>query len=750
MGIKKETFIVEGMTCASCVANVEKAVSALSGVTEAVVNLTTEKMAVTFDESLLAPSQISEVTAAAGYPSRVFIAEQEESQAEREHRRLIRMKRDLVWSILFTLPLLYISMGSMIGLWLPDVLHYEMNPSYFAGIQLSLTLPVIAIGWHFYRNGFRSLLKGHPNMDSLVAVATTAAFGYSLYNTYHVWLGHSHHAHHLYYESVAVILTLITLGKYLETLSKGKTSEAIKQLVTLSAKEALVVRNGQEIKLAIDEVVVGDYIVVRPGEKIAVDGRVVTGHSSVDESMLTGEPIPVEKQGGDSVFGGTINRQGTLTIVAEKLDGDSLLSQIITLVEEAQQTKAPIARIADKVSGVFVPFVMVLAVLTGVAWYLIAGQTVNFSLTVAVAILVIACPCALGLATPTAIMVGTGLAAKKGILFKSGDSLEMTHEVTTIVFDKTGTLTEGKPDLTSVIPYHEQDSPYLLQLVASLEALSEHPISSAIVTKAKNEEFPLMAVTEFESLTGFGLQGDVEGQKLLVGNEALMIERAIDLSVAQEDYARLTNAGQTPILVALEGQLIGLLGVSDRVKEDSRAAVSALKRQGIAVVMLTGDNAQTAQTIADSLGIERVISQVLPDQKAQVIVDLQAQGAKVAMVGDGINDAPALAKADIGIAMGSGTDIAIESADVILMRSAVSEVVKAMMISRKTIKTIKENLFWAFIYNILAISVAMGVLYLFGGPLLDPMIAGLAMSFSSVSVVFNSLRLKRRNVEDSI
>ncbi|EFQ57254.1 heavy metal translocating P-type ATPase [Streptococcus downei] len=743
----QETYLIDGMTCASCVATVENAVKKLPGMTSCSVNLTTEKMAVSYDDSQVNQEKIEQAVADAGYGVKLFIEGQAASQEEREEKRLAGMKQRLIWSTIFTFPLLYISMGSMMGLPLPAFLEAASHPLTFTLVQLVLTLPVMAIGWHFYRTGFKTLFKGHPNMDSLVAVATTAAFLYSLASTYHVFLGHAHHVHQLYFESVAVILTLITLGKFFETLSKGRTSEAIKKLMHLSAKEALVVRDGQEILLPIEELVLGDQVLVKPGQKIPVDGQVLSGHSSVDESMLTGESIPVEKAIGDQVYGGSINSQGALTIETQKLGKDTLLSQIIKLVEDAQATKAPIAKIADQVSGVFVPVVMGIALVTGLAWFFLGGQSFSFTLTVAVSVLVIACPCALGLATPTAIMVGTGLAAKNGILFKSGDSLELAHQVDTIVFDKTGTLTRGKPELVSLTSYRvDWNREQLLRAVASLEAQSSHPISQALVDKAKEEGLSLSAVQDFENLAGFGLKGQVAGQELLVGNKALMEKEEVDLSSAQADFVQLTQEGQTPIFVASQGQLLGLLGVADQLKPDSQAAIQALQAKGIEVVMLTGDNEQTAQAIAQEAGINRVISQVLPDQKAQAISDLQAADKKVAMVGDGINDAPALATADLGIAMGAGTDIAIESADIVLMKPDLLDVLKALEVSRATIRTIKFNLFWAFIYNILAIPVAMGLLYLFGGPLLNPMLAGLAMSFSSVSVVLNSLGLNYHKV----
>ncbi|WP_162012833.1 heavy metal translocating P-type ATPase [Streptococcus sp. S784/96/1] len=740
----KETFVIDGMTCASCVLNVENAVKKIDGIESAVVNLTTEKMSVDFDSEKVSPEMIADAVADAGYGAHVFIEGQEKSQENREQEHLLGMKTRLIWSAVFTVPLLYISMGSMAGLPLPEWLAHEISPIMFALSQLLLTLPVMVISWKFYSNGFRALAKGHPNMDSLVAVATSAAFLYSLYSSYHVVSGHYHLTHELYYESVAVILTLITLGKFFETLSKGKTSEAIKKLMHLSAKEARVLRDGKELILPIDQVILGDLIIVRPGEKIAVDGKVITGSSSVDESMLTGESIPVEKGLDSKVFGGSINRQGSLTVVAEKLGGETLLSQIIKLVEDAQQTKAPIAKIADRVSGVFVPIVMAIAIISGLAWYLIGGESFTFAMTVAVAVLVIACPCALGLATPTAIMVGTGLAASNGILFKTGDSLERAHQVDTIVFDKTGTITRGKPELVSLYTY--DNSKAILQLLASLESLSEHPISSAIVQKAKQEKIELLEVTHFESLAGFGLKGIVNGYELLVGNYSLMEKHCIDLSKMEADFNQLISEGQTPVLAAIDGQLVGLIGVADQLKEDSQKAIKSLQKNGLELIMLTGDHEVTAQTIAQKAGINKVISQVLPNQKAQVIEDLQSQGKKVAMVGDGINDAPALALADIGIAMGAGTDIAIESADVVLMKPDLMDVTKVLKVSQSTLIAIKENLFWAFIYNVLAIPVAMGVLHLFGGPLLNPMLAGLAMSFSSVSVVANSLRLKLKKL----
>lgn len=739
--MKEETFVIDGMTCASCVINVENAVKKLQGVETAVVNLTTEKMTVDYNPDVVSESQIEQAVADAGYGATVFDPSTAKSQTERQSEATQNMWHKFLWSAIFALPLLYLSMGSMMGLWVPDIVNMSLHPMIYGLVQLVLTLPVMHFGRRFYINGFRTLFKGHPNMDALVALATSAAFLYSLYGIYHIALGHAHHAHELYFESVAVILTLITLGKYFETLSKGRTSDAIQKLMKLSAKEATVIRDGVEQAIPIEEVVIGDRILVKPGEKIPVDGVVLSGHSAIDESMLTGESIPVEKVADDKVYGASINGAGALTIQAEKVGDETLLAQIIKLVEDAQQTKAPIAKIADRVAGVFVPTVIGIAFVSALFWYFVMSQTFVFSMTVAIAVLVIACPCALGLATPTAIMVGTGRGAENGILYKRGDTLENAHHIDTIVFDKTGTITQGKPQVVDIFAYQGTAKDLLAQ-VASIEKLSEHPLSQAIVEKAVADQVDLLEVTNFTSLTGLGLTADLAGQILYVGNRKLMEEQGVDLTAAEQAVQAATEQGQTPIFISANANLLGLITVADLVKEDSKTTVAKLQEMSIDVVMLTGDNAKTTQAIANQVGIKTVISEVLPDQKSQAIQNLQSQGKIVAMVGDGINDAPALATADIGIAVGSGTDIAIESADIILMKPEISDVIKALSISRYTIRVIKENLFWAFIYNILAIPVAMGLLHLFGGPLLNPMIAGLAMGFSSVSVVLNALRLK--------
>lgn len=738
---KEEVFVVDGMTCAACAVTVENAVNKIDHVDSAVVNLTTEKMTVRYNPDLVSEEEIEKAVADAGYGASVFDPATAKSQSERQSEATQNMWHKFLLSALFAVPLLYLSMGSMMGLWVPDVASMDSHPLVFALVQLVLTLPVMYFGRRFYVNGFRSLIKGHPNMDSLVALATSAAFIYSLYGVYHIILGHAHHAHMLYFESVAVILTLITLGKYFETLSKGRTSDAIQKLVKLSAKTATVIRDGVEESVPIENVVIGDILLVKPGEKIPVDGRVVSGHSAIDESMLTGESIPVEKVTDDKVFGASINGQGSLTIQAEKVGDETLLAQIIKLVEDAQQTKAPIAKIADRVAGVFVPAVITIAMVTFAFWYFVMGESFVFALQAAIAVLVIACPCALGLATPTAIMVGTGRGAENGILYKRGDVLENAHHIDTMVFDKTGTITQGKPQVVDVITYHG-DEKSLLSKVASIEKYSEHPLSQAIVEKVVAEKLDFSEVENFTSLTGRGLQGEVAGQTFYIGNCRLMEELQVDLSASEAAVLAATQKGQTPIYISANQQLQGVMTVADLLKVDSKETVAKLQNKGIDVVLLTGDNSKTAQAIAKQAGIKTVISEVLPDQKSQAIKDLQSQGKLVAMVGDGINDAPALAVADIGIAVGSGTDIAIESADIILMKPEISDILKALSISHLTIKVVKENLFWAFIYNILAIPVAMGVLYLFGGPLLNPMIAGLAMGFSSVSVVLNALRLK--------
>ncbi|MFV8764616.1 heavy metal translocating P-type ATPase [Aerococcus urinaeequi] len=743
------SFEIEGMTCASCVQAIEKSVGKLASVSSVNVNLATEKMTVTFDEATLNVSDIVHAVEDTGYQAKLETSEQEgPSQADRQSAHIQALWRRFLWSTIYTVPLLYIAMGPMLpfgGLPLPGFLNPMTNAMNFAVIQLLLTLPVVYLGRDFYKVGFKALFKGHPNMDSLIAIGTGAALVQGIVMTGLLVSGQLHvgHGHpDLYFESAAVILTLITLGKYLEVVSKGKTSEAIKKLMGLVPKTARVMRDGQEVEVAIDQVVAGDILVVRPGEKIPVDGEIVEGSSAVDEAMITGESIPIEKRVGDQVVGASINKNGSFQFKATKVGKDTTLAQIIQLVEEAQGSKAPIAKLADKVSGIFVPIVMVLAAISGLAWYFLGQESWIFALSITISVLVIACPCALGLATPTAIMVGTGKGAENGVLIKSGDALEETHKVQTIIFDKTGTITEGKPVVTDIKAFNGADADDILQVAASAEVGSEHPLGEAIVAEAKDRKLTLTASQDFQAIPGHGLQVSLNNQIVLLGNSKLMANHNIDLSDARAVADQLAAEGKTPMFVGVDGQLLGIIAVADTVKENSVAAIQKLHRMGIEVAMITGDNRGTAEAIAKQVGIDRVFSEVLPEDKANEVKKLQDEGLHVAMVGDGINDAPALAQANIGIAIGSGTDVAIESADIVLMRSDLMDVPTAVELSRATITNIKQNLFWAFAYNTIGIPVAMGILYLFGGPLLSPMFAGAAMSLSSVSVLLNALRLK--------
>ena len=748
-----QNFALTGMSCASCAANIESAVSSLPEVSAASVNLATEVLSVTYQPGAINEEIICQTVAEAGYQAQVLADQAGASQAQiqQEADQAAQAKAShqaALWrrfwqSAIFALPLLCLAMAEMVGLTLPTWLSHRGGGQLFVSLQLALTLPILWLGRSFFLNGFKHLVKGHPNMDSLVALGTSAAVAYSLYSSIQVWLGDHHAAMSLYYESAGVILTLVTLGKYFEARSKGQTSAAIQALIKLAPQEAQVLRDGQEVTLPLDQVQVGDLVRVRPGQKIPVDGRVVEGQSWVDESMLTGESLPVAKKVGDQVVGASLNQQGSLIVETDKIGQDTTLAQIIHLVQAAQGSKAPIAQLADRVSAVFVPVVMTLALVAGLAWYLIGGQSWAFALTITIAVLVIACPCALGLATPTAIMVGTGKGAEQGILIKSGTALEMAHQVNAVVLDKTGTLTQGQPQVTDVLPLTGWTSDQLLALAAAAEVNSEHPLGQAIVAGARERDLALPEVTDFQSLTGSGIQVRLDQATYYLGNRRLMQEQGLDLGQAEEQAAALAAGGKTPIYVANEHELLGLIAVADPLKETSPEAVRRLKAMGLQVIMLTGDNAKTAQALAAEAGIDQVISDVLPADKAQVVADLQAKGLKVAMVGDGINDAPALAQADVGLAIGRGTDVAIESADMVLMGSDLTSVATAIKLSQATIRNIKENLFWAFAYNVLGIPVAMGVLHLFGGPLLNPMLAGAAMSFSSVSVIVNALRLRR-------
>ena len=748
-----QNFAVSGLSCASCAANLEAAVGRLAGLASAVVNFATQVLTVTYPLGAIDVEQISQAVEAAGYHAQLLTDQASASQAQiqQEADQAAQAKAShqaALWrrfwlSAIFALPLLCLAMAEMVGLTLPTWLSHRGGGQLFVSLQLALTLPILWLGRSFFLNGFKHLVKGHPNMDSLVALGTSAAVAYSLYSSIQVWLGDHHAAMSLYYESAGVILTLVTLGKYFEARSKGQTSAAIQALIKLAPQEAQVLREGQEVTLPLDQVQVGDLVRVRPGQKIPVDGRVVEGQSWVDESMLTGESLPVAKKVGDQVVGASLNQQGSLIVETNKVGQDTTLAQIIHLVQAAQGSKAPIAQLADRVSAVFVPVVMTLALVAGLAWYLIGGQSWAFALTISIAVLVIACPCALGLATPTAIMVGTGKGAEQGILIKSGTALEMAHQVDAVVLDKTGTLTQGQPQVTDVLPLTGWTPDQLLALAAAAEVNSEHPLGQAIVAGARERELALPEVTDFQSLTGYGIRVLNGKNFYFLGNKRMMQETGLDLSLAEELAATLAAAGKTPIYVGNREEIIGLIAVADPLKETSPEAVRRLKAMGLQVIMLTGDNAKTAQALAAEAGIDQVISDVLPADKAQVVADLQAKGLKVAMVGDGINDAPALAQADVGLAIGRGTDVAIESADMVLMGSDLISVATAIKLSQATIRNIKENLFWAFAYNVLGIPVAMGVLHLFGGPLLNPMLAGAAMSFSSVSVILNALRLRR-------
>ncbi|MDT2745817.1 heavy metal translocating P-type ATPase [Vagococcus fluvialis] len=738
-------YDIVGMTCASCSQTIEKVINKLDGVQSASVNLATEKMVVDFNPSELSSNDIMEAVKNSGYSAKESLSQEAQADLDKEkkEKHIKRMWSRFWQSAVLTVPLLYIAMGEMVGLPIPEMIHPMVYPERFALLQLALTIPVLIIGRPFFIVGFRALFKGHPNMDSLVALGTSAAALYSLYGTIMVLLGDHHFAMNLYYESAAVILTLITLGKYFEAVSKGKTSEAIKKLMGLAPKTAIVIRDGIETEISVDDVVLGDVIVVKPGDKIPVDGVIVSGTSAVDESMLTGESIPIEKKAGDKVIGASINKNGSFQFEATKVGKDTTLSQIIKLVEDAQGSKAPIAQLADKVSGVFVPIVIVLAILSGVVWYFLGQESWVFALTITISVLVIACPCALGLATPTAIMVGTGKGAENGVLIKSGDALETTHKIETIVFDKTGTITEGKPVVTDILVTGSLSKDDFLLLAASAEKGSEHPLGEAIVLAAEEKGMTFKEIDNFVAIPGHGIEVEIEKETFILGNKKLMLEKQIDLLDFEEESNRLAKEGKTPMYIANSHELLGIIAVADTIKESSVKAIEKLHRMGLEVAMLTGDNKRTAEAIAKQVGIDRVLSEVLPEDKANEVKKLQQEGKKVAMVGDGINDAPALAQADIGIAIGSGTDVAMESADIVLMRSDLMDVPTAIELSHATIKNIKENLFWAFLYNTLGIPVAMGLLYLFGGPLLNPMIAGAAMSFSSVSVLLNALRLKR-------
>lgn len=751
----RQKFAVTGMTCSACSAHVEKAVGKLEGVDTVNVNLLGGSMQVDFDPTQQSCDSIIQAVVDSGYgaslPGEAAGTGKGKAKAGMPdmQEELAGMKRRLVISFVFFIPLFYLTMGHMVGLPIPSFFHGPENALTYALTQVLLLLPIMYVNDKYYKVGFKTLWHRSPNMDSLIALGSAAAVVYGLAGLYQIgWgLGHGDMVRvekwsmDLYFEGAGTILTLITLGKYMETRSKGKTGEAIARLMDLTPKTATVLRDGREVTLPVEEVAVGDLILVRPGQAIPVDGEVVEGTSTVDESALTGESLPVDKAPGDKVAAATINKSGSFTFKATRVGDDTTLAQMIALVDEAASSKAPIAKLADRVAGVFVPAVIVIALITAVVWMIATGDVAR-ALTSGVAVLVISCPCALGLATPVAIMVGTGKGAENGILFKSAEALESLRSVQTVVLDKTGTITQGKPVVTDVKPFGGVTEGELLSLAASLEKPSEHPLAQAVAARAEEGNIPLAPVENFQAVHGRGVTGTLQGSAFLAGNRAMMDEAGVDLAVAGSLPEELAGQGKTPLLFARDGKLIGVVAVADTVKPTSAAAIRAMRELGLEVVMLTGDNQRTARAIAKELSLSDIVAEVLPQDKEKVVADLQAQGKKVAMVGDGINDAPALARSDVGLAIGAGTDVAIESADVVLMKSDLLDAVTAVELSRATIRNIKQNLFWAFFYNAICIPVAAGVLAIFGGPQLNPMIAAAAMSMSSVCVVFNALRLK--------
>jgi len=721
----KTVLKLGGMGCAACARRIETTLQNLEGVTDVSVNFATERATLQYDSKKTDITVFCQEIEKIGYKVIEYNRPDEDRIRKQKEIKTLRIK--LIVSACFALPLLYIAMASMMNLPLPLVIDPMRHPLIFALTQFILVIPVIIVGSKFYTVGFKTLIQRSPNMDTLIALGTSAAIIYSVYNTFQIAFGHFEVVESLYFETAGVIITLILLGKLLEAISKGKTGEAIKKLMGLAPKTAIVIRDGIENEIPIDDVVIGDVLVVKPGAKIPVDGTVIDGQTAVNEAMLTGESMPVDKKIGDVVYAASLNTTGTIRFRAEKIGSDTALAQIIQLVEDAQGSKAPIAKLADIVAGYFVQVVCIIALLAGIAWFFATGGDLKFALTIFISVLVIACPCALGLATPVAIMVGTGKGAENGILIKSGEALETALKINTIVFDKTGTITEGKPTVTDITGSED-----ILEYAASVEKLSEHPLGQAVVNAASK----IYPATDFSSVTGMGVQANVNGKLVRVGCAEFA-------NAEQKDGENFAEQGKTPLFVSIDGNYAGLIAVADVVKPSSRATVERLHKMKIEVVMITGDNRKTAAAIAKQTGIDRVLAEVLPQDKSNEIKKLQAAGNIVAMVGDGINDAPALVQADIGIAIGSGTDVAMESADIVLMRSDLTDVLAAIHLSRKTICNIKQNLFWAFGYNVLGISVAAGALYMFGGPLLNPMFAAAAMSLSSVSVVNNALRLRR-------
>lgn len=752
----KEKFDVTGMTCSACSSRVEKCVSKLEGVNEVSVNLLTNSMQVEFNDAVIQEQGIIDAVVHAGYGASVQgkkkASDTRESLKENKknpvQEHMEYMKKRTIWSFIFLIPLMYVSMGHMIGLPLPGFLHGTLNAVGFAMTQFLLCIPVIYINRAYYTKGFSTLLHGAPNMDTLIAVGSAASLVYGVFAIYRMGYGLgvqdmdlvNRYLHDLYFESAVMILALINIGKYLEARSKGKTSEAINKLMDMAPKTAFAERNGTVVEIPAEEIQIGDILQVKPGSSVPADGVVLEGVTSIDEAAITGESIPVQKVPGDSVIAATMNKAGFFRMKASKVGDDTTFSQIIRLVEDASASKAPIAKIADKIAGVFVPIVMTIALITAAVW-LLAGAEFEFALSCAISVLVISCPCALGLATPVAIMVGTGKGAENGILIKSGEALEVTHNIQSVVLDKTGTITQGKPAVTDIHGV-KTDSKELLKIAAAMEKKSEHPLAEAVLAKAEEEKISLPEASEFSAVAGMGIEAVIEGKKYYAGNLRLMKEKGIDCTGIKDYLETLTGEGKTPLLFADEKELLGVVGAADIVKPTSAQAIRELKKMGIQVIMLTGDNERTAKAIQRQLDIDTVIAEVLPQDKEREVAKLQENGQKVAMVGDGINDAPALARADVGIAIGAGTDVAIESADIVLMKNDLLDVVTAISLSKAVIRNIKENLFWAFFYNVCGIPLAAGVFYTALGLKLSPMFGAAAMSLSSLFVVSNALRLR--------
>lgn len=737
-----QKYAIKGMTCAACSSAVERVTRKIDGVSESNVNLTTGYMTITYEESKVTPEAIIKKVDRAGFHAELYVEEKKDDGKEEDVRK---MKCRLICNIILAIPLLYICLGHMVPITLPLPAFMDMHeaPLIFAFIQLALTIVILINGRKFYLVGFKSLFKGNPNMDSLVAIGTGSAFIYSLVMTAMI-PSNPANAHNLYYESAAVVVTLVMLGKYLEGRSKSKTSEAIRKLMELAPDKAIVIRNGEQREVPIEQVGLGETMLIKPGSRIPLDGIILRGSTSVDESMLTGESIPVEKTTGDDVIGGSVNYNGAVTVQVTHVGSDTTLAKIVKMMEDAQGKKAPISKVADTVAGYFVPVVIGIAVVAAIIWAVL-GYEITFILTIFVSVLVIACPCALGLATPTAIMVGTGLGAKYGILIKSGEALEISHKVNAVVLDKTGTITQGKPAVTKIITHDIEEE--LLAIAATCEQVSEHPLGEAIVKEAKKRGIQLKEVAEFQSITGHGVQACIEGKTCYIGNKKLCEKQQIDFSEYEAEAYLLANKGQTPMFVAKAGKVIGIVAVADIIKETSAEAITKIKELGIEVYMLTGDNRLTADYIGQTVSVEHVIAEVLPNDKASIVEQLQNKGKCVMMVGDGINDAPALVQADVGVAIGNGSDIAIDSGDIVLMKSDLRDVYKAIKLSKATIRNIKQNLFWAFFYNVCGLPLAAGLLYAINGMLLSPMIGGFAMSLSSVCVVSNALRLRRKNLD---